>query len=177
MPDAHDSKRLSGFCNRTEVTICAAVSAMLQCLGVPGSDIGVTSPYVQQVISLQQAVCQESKRDSRHGSPQNQMQAAAADTQRKRTAQPSVMTIDRFQGQDKAAMVVSLVRSNAGRLTGDLLQDGRRINVALTRAKHKVVIVGDSSTVSQVPLLKKVLDTVRRLGAVYQLDAEALQGL
>ena len=175
LPGARDSKRLSGFCNHTEVALCKAVVGMLQRLGVPGSDIGVTSPYVQQVTSLQQAVHEVFQPDFKDGIPQKSQ--AAASSQGNCSARPAVMTIDRFQGQGKAAMVVSLVRSNASKATGDLLQDCRRINVALTRAKHKVVIVGDSTTVSQVLLLKKVLNTVSRLGTVFQLDAEALQGV
>lgn len=181
LPDARDRKRLSGFCNHTEVALCKAVVDMLLRLGVSASDIGVTSPYVQQVVSLQQALQQAFQ--AGHNKQQDENEACkvstqtAAGTEQKCTARTAVMTIDRFQGQEKAAMVVSLVRSNVDRLTGDLLQDSRRINVALTRAQHKVVIVGDSSTVSQVPLLKKVFDTISRLGTVFQLNIEALQGV
>lgn len=181
LPNASESKRLSGFCNHTEVALCKAVVGMLLRVGVSASDIGVTSPYVQQVVSLQQALYQafQPQRDElkAEGESSKASTQTAASTESKCTARTAVMTIDRFQGQDKAAMVVSLARSNEGKLTGHLLQDSRRINVALTRAKHKVVIVGDSSTVSQVPLLKKVLDTISRLGAVFRLDAEALQGV
>jgi DNA replication ATP-dependent helicase Dna2 len=171
LPDAREHKRLSGFCNHTEVALCKAVVDMMLRLGVPSSDMGVTSPYVQQVASLQRSLFQ-SGRDEMARMPTETAGAVGEGA-----GCAAVMTIDRCQGQDKAAMLVSLVRSNAEKHTGDLLQDNRRMNVALTRAKHKVVIVGDASTVSQVPFLKKVLDVVGRLGKVFQLDAEDLQGV
>ncbi len=42
--------------------------------------------------------------------------------------------------------------------TGQLLKDWRRINVALTRAKHKLILVGSLSTLRQAPLLESMLD-------------------
>ena len=57
----------------------------------------------------------------------------------------SVNTIDSFQGQERDVVYISMVRSNS---TGDIgfLADIRRMNVAITRAKKKLVIIGDSST-------------------------------
>jgi superfamily I DNA and/or RNA helicase len=55
-------------------------------------------------------------------------------------------TIDRYQGRDKAVIILSLVRSNPNGKTGRLLQDIRRLNVAMTRAKFKLIIVGSFST-------------------------------
>lgn len=177
LPDAGDSKRLSGYCNHTEIALCKAVVGKMLELGVAGYNIGVTSPYAQQVAMMTRALCpaSASSSDSQHeGNPQPSAQTLR-DIEQKIVSNTGVMTIDRFQGQDKAVMIVSLVRSNSSKLTGDLLRDARRINVALTRAKHKVVIVGDSSTVTQVALLNKVLDAVCRLGVVIRLDLDAIQ--
>jgi len=55
-------------------------------------------------------------------------------------------TADRFQGRDKSVVVLSLVRSNAAGSIGELLRDWRRINVAFTRARTKLVVVGSRST-------------------------------
>lgn len=55
-------------------------------------------------------------------------------------------TIDRYQGRDKELIVLSLVRSNQKNKVGRLLEDMRRLNVAVTRAKCKLVIVGSFST-------------------------------
>lgn len=62
----------------------------------------------------------------------------------------SVNTIDSFQGQERDAVFISLTRSNAESTIG-FLSDIRRMNVAMTRAKKKLVVVGDSATLSQAP--------------------------
>lgn len=60
----------------------------------------------------------------------------------------SVNTIDSFQGQERDAVFISLTRSNAEGTIG-FLSDIRRMNVAMTRARKKLVVVGDSATLSQ----------------------------
>ncbi|KAL1837751.1 hypothetical protein VTK73DRAFT_4571 [Phialemonium thermophilum] len=55
-------------------------------------------------------------------------------------------TADRFQGRDKEVVVLSLVRSNEACSIGELLRDWRRINVAFTRAKTKLLVVGSRAT-------------------------------
>ena len=52
-------------------------------------------------------------------------------------------TIDKYQGRDKGTIVISFVRSNAKNVIGELLKDWRRLNVAITRAKKRLVLVGD----------------------------------
>ena len=52
-------------------------------------------------------------------------------------------TIDKYQGKDKDTIVISLVRSNPTGAIGDLLHDWRRLNVALTRARKRLILVGD----------------------------------
>ena len=60
-----------------------------------------------------------------------------------------VKTVDGFQGREKEAVLISLVRSNEAGSVG-FLRDIRRFNVALTRARRKAIVVGDSSTISGV---------------------------
>lgn len=62
----------------------------------------------------------------------------------------SVNTIDSFQGQERDVVIISMTRSNAEGEIG-FLSDLRRMNVAMTRAKKKLVIIGDSSTLSRLP--------------------------
>ena len=59
-------------------------------------------------------------------------------------------TVDGFQGREKEAVVVSLVRSNPQGELG-FVADIRRINVALTRARKKLIVVGDSATIARHP--------------------------
>lgn len=60
----------------------------------------------------------------------------------------TVNTIDSFQGQEKDIVYISLTRSNADNKIG-FLSEVRRMNVAMTRAKKKLVVMGDSATLSQ----------------------------
>eukprot|EP00736_Rhodelphis_marinus_P010559 Rmarinus@m.29999 len=93
-----------------------------------------------------------------------------------------VQTVDKFQGRDKQAVVVSFVRANTGAKVGPLLRDWRRINVALTRAKSKLVIIGSASTLSVVPILRNLIDICKSrqwmvnmpLGAHEHLDLSVL---
>lgn len=62
----------------------------------------------------------------------------------------SVNTIDGFQGQERDVVYISLVRSNAEGVIG-FLSDTRRMNVAMTRARKKLVVIGDSATLSGLP--------------------------
>jgi superfamily I DNA and/or RNA helicase len=62
----------------------------------------------------------------------------------------SVNTIDSFQGQERDAVFISMTRSNPENVIG-FLSEVRRMNVAMTRARKKLVVVGDSATLSQYP--------------------------
>ncbi|WP_316817496.1 AAA domain-containing protein [Pedobacter nyackensis] len=62
----------------------------------------------------------------------------------------SVNTIDSFQGQERDIVYIGLTRSNADGVIG-FLSDIRRMNVAMTRARKKLVVIGDSATLSRLP--------------------------
>lgn len=62
----------------------------------------------------------------------------------------AVNTIDSFQGQERDVVYISMTRSNSQGEIG-FLSDIRRMNVAMTRARKKLVIIGDSATLSQLP--------------------------
>jgi superfamily I DNA and/or RNA helicase len=70
-----------------------------------------------------------------------------------------VSTIDGFQGQEKEFVIVSLVRSNLEAIIG-FLKDYRRMNVALTRAKEQLFVVGDSATIGKDPFYAQFLEYV-----------------
>ncbi|MDE6537462.1 MAG: AAA family ATPase [Muribaculaceae bacterium] len=74
----------------------------------------------------------------------------------------SVNTVDGFQGQERDIIVISLVRSNED---GDIgfLRDLRRMNVAMTRARMKLLIVGDTSTLCRHPFYRKLKEYIDSL--------------
>ena len=67
-----------------------------------------------------------------------------------------VLTVDKCQGRDKPALLLSLVKSNAEGLSGRLLADWRRVNVAVTRAQKKLVMVGSLQTLTKIPLFEEL---------------------
>ena len=66
-------------------------------------------------------------------------------------------SIDAYQGREADAVVISTVRANAGGVVG-FLADTRRMNVAVTRAKCHVALIGDPQTVGAHPFLKALLE-------------------
>ena len=95
-----------------------------QCKNDTTIDIGIISPYKQQVMYMREELANEEF--GKHISI-------------------DINTIDSFQGQERDVIYISLVRSNEKGEIG-FLSDYRRMNVAMTRAKKKLVIVGDSAT-------------------------------
>jgi len=85
----------------------------------------------------------------------------------------SVNTIDSFQGQERDIIYISLVRSNDKGEIG-FLKDYRRMNVAMTRAKKKLVVIGDSATIGSDPFYSKFLDYCDKYGA-YKTAWEYMQ--
>ncbi len=74
----------------------------------------------------------------------------------------SVNTVDGFQGQERDVMMISLVRSNDNGQIG-FLNDLRRMNVAITRARMKLIIIGDSTTMTRHPFYRKLYEYIRGL--------------
>ncbi|WP_133641325.1 AAA domain-containing protein [Sphingobacterium paludis] len=79
-----------------------------------------------------------------------------------------VNTIDGFQGQEKDIVYISLTRSNNEQRIG-FLADERRMNVAMTRAKKKLIVVGDSGTIGEQDFYKGFLDYVEVAGAYHSV--------
>lgn len=77
-------------------------------------------------------------------------------------------TIDSFQGQEADVIILSLVRSNSNQQIG-FLRDYRRINVALTRARKKLYIIGDSSTIGADEFYSKMLDYFEEINAYHSV--------
>ena len=74
----------------------------------------------------------------------------------------SVNTVDGFQGQERDIILISLVRANDEGQIG-FLRDLRRMNVAITRARMKLIILGDASTMTRHPFYKKLYEYIDAL--------------
>lgn len=103
-------------------------------------DVGVISPYRAQVQYLRRLIRErESFKPYRHSI--------------------SVNTVDGFQGQERDIILISLVRSNDQGQIG-FLNDLRRMNVAITRARMKLIILGDKATLCRHPFYRKLNEAI-----------------
>jgi ATP-dependent RNA/DNA helicase IGHMBP2 len=85
----------------------------------------------------------------------------------------NINTVDAFQGQERDIIAISFVRSNQNGEVG-FLSDIRRTNVAMTRARKKLIMIGDSATLSSHPFYLEVLDYVQKEGfykSAFELEA------
>lgn len=80
----------------------------------------------------------------------------------------TVHTVDGFQGQERDVILISLVRANEAGKIG-FLSDLRRMNVAITRARMKLIILGDASTLSRHAFYRKLYQYVEEKGKVIRL--------
>uniref|UniRef100_A0A6Q2X5L2 DNA replication ATP-dependent helicase/nuclease DNA2 n=1 Tax=Esox lucius TaxID=8010 RepID=A0A6Q2X5L2_ESOLU len=122
-----------GVSNRTEAALVHGIVSLLLKAGCRASDIGVIAPYRQQLKAISGLLV---------GPAYSGVE---------------VNTVDKYQGRDKCVIVVSFVRSNPEGNLGELLKDWRRLNVAITRAKHKLLMVGSAPTLLRYAPLEKLL--------------------
>lgn len=138
-----ESKRGDNIDNPIEADLVQqTVEGLLAC-GVPESQIGVISFNRAQLRLLQV------KLSSR--------------------PEIEILTADQYQGRDKECIIVSLVRSNESKIAGDLVREWRRVNVAITRAKSKLVILGSRSTLSSADTIKTFIDLLDDRGWIHTL--------
>ncbi len=79
-----------------------------------------------------------------------------------------IKSVDGFQGREKEVIVLSLVRANEKEQIG-FLKDKRRLNVAITRAKRKLIIVGDAATVNVDRTYRRLFEYIKENGLVMEL--------
>ena len=120
---------------------------------LPGLTVGIISPYKEQVNYINLLLDSDEELKSY-------------------PAKIVVKTVDGFQGQERSVIYISLVRSNS---TGEIgfLNDIRRMNVALTRAQKKLVVIGDSATLAKYPFYKNFIDYAEEINS-YQSAWEFL---
>lgn len=127
--------------NSTEGKLITLLLEELLLRGIPASSIGILTPYRQQ---------------ARHLS----MLGLGSE----------VLTVDQAQGRDWPVVICSFVRSNNAHADGELLRDSRRINVLLTRAQSKLVLIGARVTIDQPNSPMRVLFSL--LGPDQIVEAE-----
>lgn len=150
--------------NTLEVRLVTQLTVSLLSLGVPANEIGVIAFYRSQLALLRQSLSS--------AYTQTQSSELAAPATGGDSAGVELHTADKFQGRDKEVVIVSCVRSNEEGIVGDLLKDRRRINVALTRARSKLIILGSEKTLSSNELLRDMVALCREKGWVLDLQPE-----
>lgn len=121
----------------------------LQDAGLRSREIAVIAPYAAQVRHL------------RERSPDGGFEGSTLE----------IDTVDGFQGREKEAVIISLVRSNSNGEIG-FLADTRRMNVALTRARRRLIVVGDSSTIGGHEFYSRMLEYFESIGAYHTVWEE-----
>lgn len=127
--------------NPGEAELMVRWVASLREAGLPAASIGVIAPYAAQVQRLRRRLREEGLLEDLE-----------------------VATVDAFQGREKEAMGVSLTRSNADGQIG-FLGDLRRMNVAMTRARRHLFVVGDSGTLSADPFYVAFVEYTQEIDA------------
>ena len=162
------------------------------------SELGVISPYRSQVAALHQALRDDllvnnsagkggdksilcagsgsnidcgnnsSKNDNENSSSINSISVGNGNES------CEISTVDKYQGRDMSAIILSTVRSNPEGMVGDLLRDWRRINVALTRAKQKLIVIGSLDIFNHVPVLREMSNFMQRNDYVVSIPPQGL---
>ena len=109
----------------------------------PEASIGVIAPYRAQVTLLEEQLAGD---------------VAQAD------GRLTIQTVDGFQGQERDIMVIGLTRSNAAGDVG-FLSEHRRMNVAMTRARMHLLVIGDSATLGTDPFYADFIQHCEQTGA------------
>ena len=115
--------------------------------GVAAANIGLIAPYRAQVRTLRERLADVPGLE--------------------------IDSVDGFQGREKEAIIVSLVRSNPEGEIG-FLSDIRRTNVALTRARRKLIVIGDSATLANHPFYQRMLayfEAISAYSSVWEVPA------
>lgn len=141
--DAKESSRPGSTSkqNQEEAEIVQEISEETLHAGLSENDIAVIAPYDDQVDLIEQKIRRENL---------------------------EIKTVDGFQGREKEEIIISLTRSNDRGEIG-FLKDYRRINVALTRAKRKLIVVGDSGTLGSDELYSSLVNYVKENGRYIKL--------
>ena len=150
LPLSAETSKGNLITNTTEVALLTQLAYLLLNAGINPSDLGIVTFYRSQLALLRQSL----------------------------RSQPDIElhTADKFQGRDKEVVFVSFVRNNEAGEVGELLKDWRRVNVAITRAKSKLVLVGSRKTLlGGGEVLKGLVGICEEMGWLWNLGSDVLE--
>lgn len=160
-PSAQDVTAGPRITNPLEANLTARLVTLLLSAGLAPADLGIVTFYRSQLALLRQTLPHR---------------GAALGVE--------LHTADRFQGRDKEAVLVSFVRSNGSGVVGDLLRDWRRVNVAVTRARSKLIMVGSARTLAAgggdgegAEVLRSLVRLCKERGWMVDLSPREMDGL
>lgn len=130
--------------NEAEIELVKMTVEALCACGVNPSSIGIMTLYKSQLKLLFEAL--------------------------KHIPHLEILTADRFQGRDKECVIISMVRSNQEGKTGELLKDWRRINVAVTRARSKLIVFGSKAILSQAESSRGFISLCSERNWIFELS-------
>ncbi|VDM24474.1 unnamed protein product [Toxocara canis] len=139
----------TSYLNRTEAANVEKIATRFLKAGLRPEQIGIITPYEGQRSYIVQFM---------------QTQGALHS---KLYMEMEVANVDAFQGREKDIIIVTCVRSNEHQGIG-FLNDSRRLNVALTRAKYGVIIVGNAKILSRHPLWNQLLTMFKEKGCLVE---------
>jgi predicted DNA helicase len=132
--------RSTSFENPKEAEIVKEIVYELLNMGLKEEHIGVISPYLSQVKRIKKLIDKDDKIIE-------------------------VKSVDGFQGREKEVIIISFVRSNEKGEIG-FLKDLRRLNVAITRPKRKLLCIGDTKTLSNDGVYREFIDYIEQKGRI-----------
>ncbi|CAM9505335.1 unnamed protein product [Discosporangium mesarthrocarpum] len=170
----------TSYCNEREANAVARVLEMLLTgEDVKAKDVGIITPYSGQVRLLQDVVSRghsgggdtasndsDNKSSSSSSSGNNGSQEKRQEVSSKAHG-PEINSVDGYQGREKEVIILSAVRSNHLGKVG-FLADWRRLNVAVTRARRGLVVVGDPLTLCRDRHWRAFIRWCERRGAVME---------
>ena len=151
--DADDGVKIS---NAEARTVREVVSGLLA-RGVAPRDIGIIAPYRAQVANLRRHLVNEVE-------VERWQNGQGIDL-----AEMSIDTVDRFQGGERQVIIISFATTTVPEAESQLrehLTNSNRLNVALTRAQRKLILVGCALALTELPVFRELLEYCRKMQTV-----------
>lgn len=135
------------YLNHCEAGIIRALVKEILSCNMKGSSIGIIAPYVMQVNLLKKTISQFNE-------------------------SIEINTVDQYQGRDKEIIIYSgtrtgqLPRASNNSRNFEILEDQRRLTVAITRAKYKLILIGDANVLNSYVPFKKLLENISAMNKI-----------